>query len=167
MIGQVIQLTPEEIERARVIAKAWLKEQKRKFLYDRAGVVNRSKYDRVLLGVMGEMAVAKHLNIPWTGLSATRKTDVGPYQVRTHSKEYSYLHLHPEAHEDDLYILVTAMPHIGRVINQMNIVGWITVRDAKQDRWYYIPSYSEREPCYRIPQNHLHPIETIPPWKQR
>lgn len=168
MIGQVIQLTPEEIAKARIIAKRWFKQQTEAFGgRDRAGVVRRN-YERVLLGVLGEMAVAKHLNLPWDGASPFAKTDVGPYQVRTHRLEDSGLHIQQNPDPRDLFILVTTIPSGGRKINQMNIVGWITVREARQRKYYLEPNYRnpEREPCYRVPQKDLHPIEELPPWPE-
>lgn len=166
-IGVVVTLTTEEIDHARGIAKRWFNAQQKAFGgRDRAGVTRRN-YERVLLGVLGEMAVAKHLGIPWTGTSPFRTTDVGPYQVRTHRNETSSLHLQQYADPEDLYILVTAIPSGGRRITQLKICGWITVPEAQQRRYWFIPTQSEREPCWRIPQRDLHPIEELPPWPDR
>lgn len=162
----VVSLSAAEIERARVIAKRWFSQQQKAFGgHDRAGVTRR-KYERVLLGVLGEMAVAIHLGIRWDGATPFASTDVGPYQVRTHRREDSPLHLQQHANPDDLYILATVIPSGGRKITQINIVGWITVREARQQRWWTEPSWRtpEREPCWRIPQNYLHPIEELPEW---
>lgn len=178
MIGHVITLTPEEITRGRNIAYRWRIEQQRAFGgRDRGGVihtpmgdiVNRQQYrrysDNVTLGVLGEMAVAKHLGIPWSGENPFDPTDVGPYQVRTHRHEDSPLILQQYADPNDLYILVTLIPN-GRRMNLLNIVGWITVREARVSKYWTEPDWRhpEREPSWRVPQRDLHPMETLPPW---
>jgi hypothetical protein len=84
-----------------------------------------------LEGACGEFALAKWLNVPWSGnLGDLGAADVGPLQVRTRSSHDYDLPLYKASRDDDIYVLVTG------VAPYFLIRGWTYARDGKvQSNW--------------------------------
>lgn len=105
-------------------------------------------------GAMGEMAVAKALNIYWSAPVDTFKKggDVGPYQVRTTPLDGSLIVRAPDRN-GDIFILVTGCTGTYRVH------GWVYGHEAKQPQWEKAPG--GRPPAWFVPQSALHPLEEL------
>ena len=102
-------------------------------------------------GALGELALAKHLNIFWSK-GKPRDSDVGEFQVRTTAKHNNRLILHKDDDDDARYYLITGLNGCYRV------QGWIHGRDGKQERYWEDPVGGR--PCYFVPQDVLH--EALP-----
>ena len=124
-------------------------------LKDRYGAETQKGWDIHIEGCGGELAVAKHFNLFWTGnIGNLSLADVGNIQVRTTSWDTGRLIIHPKDKDDDIFILVTgAMP-------TYTIQGYMTAKEAKQDQWWEDPRRQNRW-AYFIPQKSLHQISEI------
>jgi hypothetical protein len=99
-------------------------------------------------GAAGEMAVAKLANIYWNGnMGNLKAADVGRLQVRTRSRDYYDLILHPTDPDDSAFILV-----VGKA-PRFRIVGWIVARDGKLQKWWKDPAGNR--PAFFVPQSEL------------
>lgn len=88
-----------------------------------------------ILGCLGEMAVAKALNIYWNGaLGNLDADDVGEWQVRTRSEHHYDLIVHDSDPDDKRFVLVTAKPPLFR------IHGWILGVKAKEKQFWKDPA---------------------------
>lgn len=128
-------------------------ESKTRGLKDRHGM-SWDCLDAQIEGAVGELAVAKALNVYWNGsVNTLRALDLSGIQVRTHSQRDYDLIVWPDDSPDDLYVLVTGkMP-------EYRIHGWIRGSDAMQDHW--LKEHGDRPPAYVVPQDALQPIETL------
>lgn len=107
-------------------------------------------------GCLGEMALAKHLDLFWGGnFENLDADDVGRYQVRTSDRHNNRLIIHPSDPDDRAFVLVTG------VAPEYRIHGWIRAGDAKRDEWWADPSRKNR-PAYFVPQDSLHDPHTVP-----
>lgn len=105
----------------------------------------------------GEMAVAKYLNLFWSGSVGDYKApDVGGLvEVRTINKAGRRLIVHPEDRDWAPYVLVD-------VSNQpmMKLVGWMFGTDAKNKKYWADPTGKGRH-AYFVPQSDLLPMEQL------
>ncbi len=106
-------------------------------------------------GVAGELAVAKVLNVFWTGTINTYRSraDVGSLEVKTRSKPDYELLVRPHDRDDAAFVLVTGE------IPTYTVVGWILARDAKRPVW--LQMYGGRPPAYFVPHDALHPMAAL------
>lgn len=105
-------------------------------------------------GACGEMAVAKHFGLYWSGaVGNLRAPDVGPLQVRTRAKPYHDLILHPSDANDDAFVLVTGLAPTFRLI------GWTVGHDGKRDEYWADPAGGR--PAFFVPQAALKPIAAL------
>lgn len=105
-------------------------------------------------GALGEIAVAKFLNIYWDSSVNTWKTeDLKGIQVRTRSEHHYDLIIRKDDSEESLYILVT-----GRY-GKYNIRGWMEGSKCKDPQW--IQTYAHREPAFFVPQKVLNPMDNL------
>lgn len=104
-----------------------------------------------LIGTRGEMAVAKALNLYWSGtVGDYGAVDVGGcVEVRTITKSFHSLILHPQDKDDVPFVLVdlSNTPNI-------RLAGWIYGKDGKQDKFWSDPSGKDR-PAFFIDQSYL------------
>jgi hypothetical protein len=108
-------------------------------------------------GACGEAAVAKALNVFWSGTVNTFKRggDIGSkIQVRTRSKSYYELIVRQDDRDDDIFILVTGKAP------SFDVVGWTLGKDAKKEQW--IQTHGNREAAWFVPQKELLDINTLP-----
>lgn len=107
-------------------------------------------------GACGEMAVAKHFGLFWSGaIGNIGADDVGRLQVRTRSKHDYELILHKEDRDDRKFILLTG------IAPEYRVRGWITAIDGKlPEYWKTIPPHT-RPPAYFVPHSKLRPIEEL------
>jgi hypothetical protein len=105
-------------------------------------------------GALGELAVAKFLNIYWDGSVNTWKAnDLQGIQVRTRSKNYYDLIVRDNDNDDAIYILAIGKNGV------YNVMGWINGIDAKKEEWKQ--TYGDRPSAYFVPQSKLNDINTL------
>lgn len=105
-------------------------------------------------GACGEMAVAKLLNIYWTGnLNRLRDADVGKLEVRTRSNHDYDLLLHKTDDPDASWILVTGKAPV------FVVHGWIAGRAGMMKEYWKDPA--KGRPAYFVPKSELEPIESL------
>lgn len=108
-------------------------------------------------GGVAEYAVAKGLNLFWSGVVGTPlqlRGDVGQLQVRSTALKTGRLILHPKDHDEDTFVFV-----IGQDC-EFRIQGWILAEDAKQSRWWSDPSGKDR-PAFFVPRDELRDIREL------
>lgn len=108
-------------------------------------------------GAAGEIAVAKHLGLYWTGtIGEIDRDDVGPYQVKANcSRRLDDLIIQPQNRIDRIYIGVLSF------IPRMIITGWIDGVDGKVEQ-YLREGAPGRPPAYFVPRGVLHSLAELP-----
>lgn len=110
-------------------------------------------------GALGELAVAKFLNLFWSGqLGNLRADDVGSLQVRTTTHDAGRLLIHKTDPDDKVFVLVVGYAP------SLRLAGWILGRDAKQEKWWDDPMAlkgREPRPCFCVPQLRLNPMAQL------
>lgn len=106
-------------------------------------------------GACGELAVAKVLNLYWSGgIDTFKGYDIGTFQVRTTPSHSNSLIVRPPDPESHRYVLVTGL------CPDYCIHGWLHGYEAKQARW--LRGHNGRPPAYFVPSSALHPIDELP-----
>lgn len=118
------------------------------------------KQDEWEVGVQGagaEVAVAKFLNVAYCGHCDVYHSipDIGVCTEVRWTRLQSLI-VRPIDEIKSNYIVVT-----GRV-PEMNIIGWMSGAEAKQDRYLTDFGNSNRPKCYGIPFKDLHHMNTYP-----
>lgn len=126
---------------------------------DRYGAEVMDGWGISIEGTCGEAAVAKHLNIFYTGnLGDLKACDINNseknIEVRTAAKDYHSLILHPGDPDESLFILVTGKAPV------FYIRGWIRGKEGKDRKFWKDPTGTR--PAYFVPQSALECISTIP-----
>lgn len=113
-------------------------------------------WTRNIEGAAGELAVAKYLNVCWSGeIGNYRAADVGPYQVKTNtSRRLDDLILRDTDPTDSLYISVLSF------LPRFVLCGWITGLDGKQECW--LREGAPGRPAYFVPRRLLLPLAELP-----
>jgi hypothetical protein len=112
-------------------------------------------WDAHIEGACGEQAVAKCLNIYWSGgVDVFKADDLPGIQVRTRSLHSYDLIVRPCDPDDTIWVLVT-----GRCPSY-DVRGWILGSAAKQDRW--LRTHGNRPPAFFVPAAELAHIDTLP-----
>lgn len=152
----VVKLSIPELYTAANIGVLRQIESVRKGLPDKHGFDGMNGWSVHIDGAAGEIAVAKCLGTYWGGSCNTFKTegDVGKLEVRTRSKDYYDLIVRDDDRDDSIFVLV--IHPTGR---EYTVVGWITGRDAKQNKWR--KDYGGRPPAYFVPQSELRDISEL------
>ena len=105
-------------------------------------------------GALGEIAVAKFLNIYWDGSVNTWKANyLKGIQVRTRSKNYYDLIVRDNDNDESTYILVIGTN------GSYNIVGWITGKSAKEEKWK--KTHGDRPAAFFVPQSELNDMSLL------
>jgi hypothetical protein len=154
----VVTLTDDEDRFARGVARDRQSQNLKQGNHDRFGADPENGWTLHIRGCLGEMAVAKHLGLPWNGnLGNYRAHDVGPYEVRTAQPGlHRRLILHDRDHDDRPYIHVIS-DHAGRY----HLIGWLYGREGKRREWWIDPSRAGRH-AYFVPNASLRPMNTLP-----
>jgi hypothetical protein len=98
-------------------------------------------------GCLGELALAKYLNLFFSGKGEFRSADVGIVDVRTRSKDWYDLILHPNDPDDRKFYLVTGNN------GTYTVRGWILGSEGKQEKYWKDPAGGR--PAYFVPQRDL------------
>jgi len=126
--------------------------------HDRSGDPTNT-WTRNIEGTCGEMAVAKWLNVYWSGnVGDLNAADVGDLEVKTNtSRRWDDLMIQRENRTDRNYVSVLSF------LPRFKICGWITGAEGKQDKYWR--EGKPGQPCYFVPRSDLHPLTTLPlPW---
>jgi hypothetical protein len=118
------------------------------------------------VGALGEMAVAKYLDVPWDQTLDTYKKgfDQSYLQVRTRSTEYygdspSDLIIRNNDHQNHCFVLVVMTLPL-----DLRIVGWTWAGDV---RWRLQENHGGREWSWFTPQRELRPMKDLPSLRAR
>ena len=116
-------------------------------------------FDPDIFGVMGEAAVAKHLNIYFNySINNFDQPDVGRFQVRTALGHYKNLLIQKKDNGDEPFILVTT--ENGR---EYFIRGWQWAREAQKEE--YLKEMRGNE-FYLFPREELRPMSELIKWSE-
>lgn len=103
-----------------------------------------------IIGCIGEMAIAKHLNKYWCGAVGNyQSADVDRYQVRATMHKNGRLILHPE---DDacIFFLVIVEKRL------CHLAGWMHADDARHEKYW--KDIGNGRPAFWVPQDDLMPM---------
>lgn len=111
-------------------------------------------WQKNILGACGELAVAKHLDLFWSGwLNELGKPDVGPFHVRTAPRIDCHLIIHPADQDCAPFVFVTGQN------TTYTIWGWLMGSDAKQEAWW---NTKTGRPAYFVPvQALIHDLQLL------
>ena len=155
-----IALTVVEARYARQIGVSRQTDNIKVGAKDRYGAEKERGMDYNIIGCLGEMAVAKMMNIPWDGaLGDYSAADVGDLQVRTRKKHYGkngFMRLHDRDRGDDVFIscyLISDPPGTTDKISSMISVmveGWVHASEGKVKK-YWGDRFKNGRPAYFVP----------------
>ena len=116
---------------------------------------NRTVYRRLsdsILGEMGELAVARYLDLPLTsGWNSFRTGDVGGMEVKTTEQEGGHLLIHKTTPSDSVCILVVMSGLDAK------LAGWVKAADVQNPH-----HWRDGNPgCYWVKQEELRPMEGL------
>jgi len=111
------------------------------------GAKNTNDWQLHIEGCMGEFALAKFLNIRWSGKGRLRAPDVGDVDVRTRSRDFYELILHPNDPDDRVFWLLCG------VNGRYTVKGWIRGRDGKKQEFWKDPA--KGRPAFFVPHSAL------------
>ena len=117
----------------------------------------RNDQQKALAAMGAEIAAARHLGLEWyfQPAAADRSGDLRPgLQVRHALGHDRGLILRPHEDPTHSFVFVT-----GR-FPEYQIRGWISGTEARVDAYYGTGPRADLPPCWTIPSNALHPIET-------
>lgn len=99
-------------------------------------------------GALSEAALAKHLNLYWSGKGDLGGPDIGDIDVRSTPLPGGRLILHKEDPDDRVFYLLTGLN------GTYEIRGWILARDGKKEEFWEDPTGRNRH-AYFVPQGEL------------
>lgn len=110
-----------------------------------------------IVSTRGEMAVAKGLNLYWSGsVGDYGAVDVGDLvEVRTRTKNWHSLIIHPQDRDWAPYVLVDASNP-----PDFRLVGWMYGSDGKDEKYWADPAKTGRH-AYFIDQKILRPMDEL------
>jgi hypothetical protein len=159
MIPAVVTLNAGEVATARLIANM-RQEQNRAFgAVQKYGGPGGEEADTIHVGgCLGEIAVAKYLNLFWGGsLGDYKARDVGGLvEVRNCMQAGRRLILHEEDKDERPFVNTFAdAPFV-------TLYGWVFAREGKQKRFWKDPSGKNRWAFFVDPP--LHPMTALVDW---
>lgn len=107
-------------------------------------------------GALAEKAVAKHLDVYWSGsIGNLSFSDVSDkYEVRSGAKHTYSLIIHPKDKDDKPFILVTGLN------GTYQIHGWMYGAEGKLQEYWSDPVGGR--PAFFVPSEKLHSMDTLP-----
>lgn len=111
-------------------------------------------YQDHIIGAMGEMVVAKALNLWWQGMFVFRGPDV-VVQVRTADGLRKRLILHPSDKDDEIFVHVRTDG-----LGYFELVGWIKAKDGKRPEYWSDPTKKNRH-AFFVPNDKLNDMDSI------
>tara|TARA_Y100000310_G_C20666017_1_gene807534 strand:+ start:500 stop:988 length:489 start_codon:yes stop_codon:yes gene_type:complete len=132
-----------------------IRDRRSDFYRDDGG--GQNKWQAHILGCLGEFALAKHLDIFWSGtVGQVHLPDVGPFEVRTRapSRFGNDLTLTQRDHTHRKYILVVSTPPV------FILHGWIYGREGVVPKYKH-PGPVRGETLFYVPPSDLRPLNTL------
>lgn len=155
----IVQLTWDEIRMCCIEAAIRSVRAKKKGISPAYGMTT-AFFDSLridCMGCYGEVAVAKGLNLFWTGQHEMHSPDVGRViEVKTIDQNNKNLIVHPISKNDAIYSVLAQINSATTV----EIVGWIKTADGRRPEYVF-----EGRPGHKIflvPRNSLRPIAELP-----
>jgi len=154
MIPERIELTPAEVQLAALVGA--LRRHHGLTTGRRDTGSPYTRWQRDVEGCGGEVALAKALDVFWSGTVGTVRApyDVGTYQVRTVARPTDRLILRPDDPLGAIFVLVVGL------LPTFRLRGWIRAAAARRPEWLDAPA--EREPAWFVPPDALAPLATLP-----
>lgn len=154
-MNRIIELNNKELRICRLIATARHEEFKvRGYISKNRLLKSQTPVGWHTIGVCGEMAFAKWLDVEYTAdvNSFHDKRDVGPFEVRTVSKDFYGLILRKTDKEiaDNPFALV-----IKQTSNRYRVVGWMNGKDVFKNGRLDDFGIKTRAPVHTMPQSDL------------
>lgn len=154
----IIRLTWAEMQLAYLIAGQRRIMNMKKGLGGRYGAPEGEGSEELdLVAARGEMAVAKALNLYWTGtVGDYGAIDVGGHvEVRSRTKHWHSLILHPSDKDHLPFVLADCSnpPDI-------RLAGWLYGHEGKKEMFWSDPSGKNR-PAFFVEPKHLHPMDDL------
>lgn len=105
-------------------------------------------------GALAEMAVNKFLGTYWSGAAGKGTPDAPGYDIRMTHLDNGKLCIYAYDKNDLQFVLAAGLN------GKYKICGWFYAGDAKVEKYVYDKD-PVREPCWMVPQEDLHPMETL------
>ena len=123
--------------------------------YGNPGV--KGLWNNAIEGALGELALAKHLNVYHTGIGGYNYVDVGEfYEVRTRPEVYQQLFVKKKDNPDKYYVLVQG------AYGEYKIRGWICGKEVfSTPSWYHSNGGNTSEQFW-VPLEKMHHINELP-----
>ena len=154
----IVTLSWAEMQVAHLIGGQRTIMNMRKKLPGRYGAPEKEGSEELnLIGTRGEMAVAKALNLYWSGtVGDYGAADVGGcVEVRAITKSFHSLILHPQDKDDFPFVLADLSDQ-----PKVRLAGWIYGKDGKQEKFWSDPSGKNRS-AFFIDQSNLRKMEEL------
>lgn len=142
-----IKLTSQEILKGAMVGIMRQTENLKKKAQPAYGAGSKDDWQLHIEGALGECALAKYLNVYWSGKGEMRNPDVGPFDVRTRSRHDYELILHPNDPDERTFWLLTGSNGVYR------IHGCIKGKDGKKKEFWKDPAGGR--PAFFVPQSEL------------
>lgn len=107
-----------------------------------------NQWQRHIAGALAEAALAKYLDVYWSGKGVLRGLDVGNYDVRSSEEHNRRLILHEADPDDRIFWFVTGNNEV------FQIHGWIYGHEGKQPEYWSDPQKTGR-PAFFVPREAL------------
>lgn len=151
----IVTLTHTELFFAAQVGVCWTMQAIKRGHGSTYGIGKDEQWERAIQGAIGEMVVAKHFGIYWTGnVGIVGAPDVGEIEVRTTQHQPGHLIIHKRDDDKKTFVLVTGKPPSFR------LAGWQFATVAKQEKYW--KELQPGRPAFCVPENKLCPIATIP-----
>jgi hypothetical protein len=147
MTCPVISLSPSEILQASMMGVMRQVQNLKARRNDAYGAQTQNGWQMHVEGALGEMALAKYLDVYLGGTGTLRAADVGDCDVRTTSGPNNRLILHPNDPDDRVFWLLTGQN--GKYTVRGNILG----AEGKKQQFWKDPAGGR--PAYFVPQSEL------------
>ena len=161
------ELTGSEMHLASIAGVQRTLDGIRKRREGRYGAERRPDFQGDVIGCVGEMTLAKHLDQYWNGAFGNlRAADVGTlYQSRgsDYTGPNAGMLVHPPVNidgskgDDPEHLFVKALV----LLPNVTLMGWMFGRDAQQQK-YWNDRLRPGRPAYLVPHEDLKPMATLP-----
>lgn len=143
----VVILTPSEIMMAAQVGVMRHVQNIKRKVKEAYGASPDKDWQYDIEGALGEYALAKYLNRCWGGTGEYRAPDVCGVDVRTSSKDWGDLILHPKDPDTRIFFLLTGLN------GRYTVRGWCYAKEGKKDQHWKDPAGGR--PAYFYPQTLL------------
>lgn len=150
--GIQITLTCSEIHQAALVGAMRGAGAISRGLQSARGIKKTDSWWASIEGSLGELALAKYLNLFWNGSLRVGPGDVGKLEVRTRSEHRYDLMIHKSDPDEAIVWLLTG------AFGQYRVRGWIRAKDGKKAIYWRDPAGGR--PTYFVPASALNSPES-------